>query len=126
VSVVTISDEHTPPLTVSDEAGWEGSSLMFTVRLSVSLDYPVTVSYATQSGGLFSGAIAGEDYVAAIGTLTFAPGETEKTITVEMFFDGLSKYDEYFNVRFSNVSTDNVLLAGGGLGTIYGDDGPSY
>src|SRR5262249_32590334 len=50
----------------------------FTVDLLTPSSAPVTVSYATTDGT----ALAGVDYVAASGTLTFAPGETEQTIKV--------------------------------------------
>ena len=43
-------------------------------------DQPVTVNYATADGT----GVAGVDYVTTFGTLTFAPGETDKTITVEL------------------------------------------
>ena len=50
----------------------------FTVTLSTASSQPVTVTYATANGT----ATAGSDYQAASGTVTFAPGETSKTINV--------------------------------------------
>ncbi len=43
-------------------------------------DQPVTMSFRTVNGT----AKAGEDYIAKTGALTFAPGETTKTITIEV------------------------------------------
>ena len=42
------------------------------------IDVPVTVNFATANGT----ASAGEDYTATSGTLTFAPGQTSKTISI--------------------------------------------
>ncbi len=63
-------------------------SLTFTVTLSAASDAPVTVTYATADG---SATIAGGDYQAATGTLTFAPGQTSKTITVLVNGDRLAR-----------------------------------
>ncbi len=52
---------------------------MFTVTLDRPSTGTVTLNYATANGT----ATAGSDYVAGSGTLTFAPGETSKTIHVE-------------------------------------------
>ena len=46
-------------------------------------DSTVTVDYATANAG----ATAGADYTAASGTLTFAPGETVKTVVVDITDD---------------------------------------
>jgi streptogramin lyase len=54
------------------------SQATFTVTLDSPAAVPVTVSYATVNGT----AVAGTDYTPTSGTLTFAPGETSKTVNV--------------------------------------------
>ncbi len=53
----------------------------FTVRLSAASTKPVTVHYATVDGT----AHAGVDYAAVSGSLTFAPGETTKVVSTQLF-----------------------------------------
>jgi hypothetical protein len=60
----------------------------------------VTVSYATANGT----ATAGSDFVATSGTLTFAPGETTRTILVRTLDDALSEPAETFAVNLSNAT----------------------
>lgn len=43
------------------------------------------------------------DFVLASGTLTFDPGETEETITVEVVGDGSSEFDETFLVNLCSL-----------------------
>ncbi|HVE71884.1 MAG TPA: Calx-beta domain-containing protein [Thermoanaerobaculia bacterium] len=66
----------------------------FTVRLSRASTTPVTVAWATADGS----AVAGSDYVAASGTLTFAPGETEKSVDVLVRGDAEYELDETFSL----------------------------
>ena len=54
---------------------------------------PVTVDWATADGT----AKAGEDYLADAGTLTFAPGETEKTVAVAVLDDAHDEGEENRN-----------------------------
>src|SRR5262249_43300625 len=66
-------------------------------------------------------ATAGSDYVATTGSLTFAPGETSKTVTVAVNGDTLGESDETFYVNLTNPA--NATCADGqGLGTIRNDD----
>src|SRR5205823_766478 len=79
VGVGTIIDDE-PRLTTADSYNYGETTFTFTVSLSAAYDQAVTVNFATADGT----AIAGVDYVATSGTLTFAPGEMTKTITVEV------------------------------------------
>src|SRR5262249_2682074 len=74
-----------PPLStirMNDVTVTEGNAgvvaATFRVTLSAASTQTITVAYATGNGT----ATAGSDYQAASGTLTFAPEETSKTITV--------------------------------------------
>ena len=61
-------------------AGKEGSdsAVSFTVKLKPAATGTVTVAYQTEDGTT----TAGSDYTATSGTLTFAAGETRKTVSV--------------------------------------------
>jgi hypothetical protein len=74
------------------------TAFVFTITLSAPSWAPVTVDYATADWG----ATAGTDYQAASGTLTFAPRETTKTITVLVFGDTTYEGDEWFSMTLSN------------------------
>jgi hypothetical protein len=89
----------------------------FTVTLSAASADTVTVAYATGGGT----AIAGSDYQAASGALTFAPGETSKTITVGVTGDRLGEPNETFVVNLSNP-TNATIADGQGVGTIVDDE----
>jgi len=77
-----------PPLSVAFEQGAydvdEGETAVFTVTLNQSYTETLTVDYATAE----STAQADRQYTPVSGTLTFAVGETEKTIEVATFDDG--------------------------------------
>ena len=85
----------------------------FTVTLSAASSTPVTVAYATSNGT----ATAGGDYVAASGTITFAPGETSKTIAIVVNGDATAETAETFTVTLSSPS-GATLVDGSGAGTI--------
>ena len=72
---------------------------------------PVTVDYATKD---FS-ATAGSDYTATSGTLTFAAGETAKTIRVPITNDAVSDSGELLGMVFSNpTGAARMILLGSG------------
>jgi hypothetical protein len=80
----------------------------------------VTVGYATADGT----ATAPADYTATSGTLTFAPGETAKTVTVAVVGDTLVEGDETFSLVLSGPV--NATLGAGqeqATATIADDDG---
>ncbi len=74
------------------------ASLDFAVTLSRAASQAVSVEYATADGT----AMAGADYTATSGTLTFAPGETAKTVPVPILDDAIDEGKEKLVLRMSN------------------------
>lgn len=104
-------------VTVSEGSSGTNTSAVFTVSLSPASTNTVTVNYATANDM----AVAGSDYTATSGTLTFSPGQTSKTISVPIIGDSTVESDETFFVNLSAPS--NAVLADGfGEGTISNDD----
>jgi sugar lactone lactonase YvrE len=77
------------------------------VTLSAASTSPVTVQYTTQGGT----AIAGTDYTAQSGTVTFAPGQTSRLIPLVTLYDATPPANDYFTVQLSNPS--GVTIANG-------------
>jgi hypothetical protein len=111
-----ISDE--PQIYIADSYNYGESTMTFTVSLSAAYDKVVTVDFATADGT----AIAGIDYVAASDTLTFQPGDTFKTITIQVL-DPTSVPDKYFLVQLSGATTNAVIAAPSAYGYWYYDYG---
>ncbi|MBV8189150.1 MAG: cellulose binding domain-containing protein, partial [Alphaproteobacteria bacterium] len=106
-----------PTLSIADAAISEGAAagqLSFTVTLSLASATPVSVHFATANGT----ATAGSDYGAVSGTLTFAAGETSKTITVPVMGETTAKPDETFSVALSAAS-GATIAHGTATGTIH-------
>jgi trimeric autotransporter adhesin len=116
--------QTTPPrITISDVTKAEGkngssTSVTFTVSLSAAYDQPVTVSYRTVNGT----ATAGSDYTSTSGSVTFAPGETTKTITIQVKGDNKRESNETFYLELFNNSSNSLLTRTRGIGTILNDD----
>ncbi|WP_102106984.1 Calx-beta domain-containing protein [Oceaniglobus roseus] len=120
-------------LFVSDPVIFEpdiGSKLaVFEVRLSEPSATPITLNYATADGT----AIAGEDYVAASGSITFAPAQTVASVSVTILGDQFIEPDETFTltvtpaIGIANGTADNTgtaVLLNEDDGTIRGTGGP--
>ncbi len=71
-----------------------------TLTLASASARTITINYRTADGT----AKAGLDYVAASGTLTFAPGETQKTIPLQIIGDTLEEGNETFSVQFPDAT----------------------
>ncbi|WP_205666092.1 Calx-beta domain-containing protein [Aquabacter cavernae] len=110
-----------PSLSVSDASVAEGQSgtshMVFTVTLSAASAVPVTVSYTTLNGT----ATAGQDYASSVGTLTFAPGETVKTVQVPVVGDTVVELNESFTLNLSSP-VNATVTDGSAVGTILNDD----
>ena len=126
---VTVSGtpQAAPVLSINSPSVAEGDSgtanLAFVVSLSGSTSQQVTVAYADTGTGT---ATSGTDYTAVTaGTLTFAAGDSTKTVTVTVTGDTVDEPNETVVLRLSSPS--NATLTGGvteldGTGTITDDD----
>src|SRR5262245_30191515 len=117
-----VDDDPAPTLAIGDVSLAEGNrgttAFTFTVTLSAVSGQSVTVSYATANGTATTG---NNDYSAKSGTLTFAPGETSKTIVVSVKGDRRGEANETFFVNLTGP-TNATLADGQGVGTILNDD----
>jgi Ca2+-binding RTX toxin-like protein len=95
-----------PKFSISSSSIAEGdkdsSSVRLFVQLSTSSKRTVTVDYATQDGTGLNKAIAGSDYTATSGTLTFLPGTTALTLDIPILGDTNLESDESFLVNLTN------------------------
>jgi hypothetical protein len=125
--ICTIKDNDlAPSITITNATVTEPDAgtlaAAFNVRLSAPSAKTVSVKYAT-ANGTTNPAAAGTDYT-AVTTLTavaFAPGETAKTIYVQVKGDLLKEANETFFVNLSGAVNATVRDAQG-LGTILNDD----
>jgi hypothetical protein len=110
-----------PQVAIRDASTPEGNrgttSLLIAVSLNSATNQVVTVSFQTADGT----AVAGTDYVAASGTVTFQPGETSKTIAISIKGDRKREANETFTVHLSNA-IGATISDGVGTATILNDD----
>ena len=96
-----------------------GATVDFEITLSLAALETVTVDYATSDRT----ATAGTDYTSTSGTLTFAAGETSKTVQVPVLEDSIDEGEETFTLTLSNVSGGNAWLSDAtATGTIENSD----
>jgi hypothetical protein len=120
-----IDDDPTEPppfsVSISDASVTEGDSgtatALFRVTLSTVMAQRVTVEFATSDGS----ALAGSDYVAQSGRVTFAPGETIEVIAVTVHGDRADEENENFFVNL-NTATNATIADGQAVGVIVDDD----
>ena len=108
-----------PAVSVADARAEEGpgATLDFAVTLDRAPTGEVTVDYATADGT----ATAGDDYTAVSDTLTFAAGETSKTISVTVLDDSLDEGAETMTLTLSSPS-GLTIADGEATGTITNSD----
>ena len=122
VTITILDDDPTPTLSISNVTVREGNSgstnAVFTVRLSAASAQTVTV-VANSADGTAS---SPSDYIAiSPTTLTFLPGQTGKTVTVQVNGDTQVEPNETFFVNLT--SAVNATIADTqGVGTILNDD----
>jgi hypothetical protein len=120
----TIIHDDEPHIQISDVNKKEGKKnqttlFTFTVTLSLAYDQAVTISFATVDG---TAKTNDNDYTAKSGTLTFLPGETTKTITVEVKGDNKQEANETFYVDLFGSGSNLLFTKKRGIGMILNDD----
>jgi len=117
----TISDNDTPSLSIDDVTVDEAAgTAVFTVTRAGDTGPTVTVDYISADVS----AVAGADYTAVLGPLTFLAGETSQTITVPILEDAFIEPAETFTVTLGNV-VGAMLADDTGIATITDNDTPS-
>ena len=123
-AVGTITNDDFPALTIGDVTVVEGNAgitnAVFTVSVSASAPFPITVDFSTANDT----AIAGSDFVATTGTLVFAAGQTQRTIAVPLIGDLSPEFSETFFLNLSNAIGATIIDAQG-LATMSNDDYPA-
>ena len=79
----------------------------------------MTTSYRTVDG---TATTSYNDYIARARTLTFAPGETTKTITIEVKGNSKREANETFYLDLFGLSGNALFTKSRGVGTILNDD----
>jgi probable HAF family extracellular repeat protein len=119
-AVGTILDDE-PRISINDVSrneGHNGTTLfVFTVTLSPASDLAVNLAFATADGS----AKSVDDYQATSGSLAFSPGQTSKTITVQVLGDKKFEGEEVFYLNLSSAA--NAFIADSqGVGVVRNDD----
>ncbi len=132
VAVGTILDDDGPATisidSVTQAEGDNGSTMFnFTITLDREVDVAVSVDVSTFDIFSLDRATPGVDFTTKMQTLTFLPGETTKTFSVEILGDTIQERDEPFRVDLSNVQAQGrdvqvSSTSGMGTGTIQNDD----
>jgi chitinase len=136
----TILDDE-PRISINDVSVTEGHSgttnALFTVSLSRSYDEPVDVNFSTAEGdtaawtgwgpyGYYSAppsASSGSDFQPNSGTVSFAPGQTSRPVSVEIQGDRRAEVtNEFFSVDLAAAAANAIIIKGHGLGKIEDDE----
>lgn len=145
LSTVTLTnDDAIPTLSINNVSANEGNSatspFVFTVSASGSSWQPFTFSYSTRDSTAKSFPYAPDsfgatqpyallynpgkqDYNATNGVITFSPGETTKTISVNVIGNTIFEPNKIFYVDIVSANGANISpTAKSGKGTIVNDD----
>ena len=123
-ATVRVTDNDPPTMSISDaRAGEDDGSMEFTVSVGNPSAREISVEWSTVAETGVDVAIADTDYTAADGTLTFAAGETSRTISVDVLDDNLAENEETFKVVLAAQTMVNAIAGDNeGVGIIEDDD----
>ena len=128
VQIDILNDDLAPAVLPGAAAVPEGNSGTTLLNVPVTLSNPsyltITVQWVTGPAGPAPRADPANDFVAASGTVTFAPGETAKTVPITVNGDTLHEPDEWVTISFNHPSFGARIggFYGLGFGIIQNDD----
>ena len=129
-TIINDDDYSHLAITATDAHHAEGdagsSPFTFTVTRTGDLDRTDTATWQVLGGAPDA---TGSDFVGGVlpsGTISFAPGETSKVITILVAGDFKIEGDEKFGVKISASSSSVIVTQSTAIGTIVNDDTPSY
>jgi hypothetical protein len=122
-SVLNIVDnDPTPTIVINDVTVGEGDSGLTTALFTLSLSAPsgrqLNVRFSTFGGSAFAN--SDFQFVSNV-VVTFDPGETTKTVPVNIIGDTFVEPNETFTARL-NLPTNVTIADNTGIGTIIDDD----
>ena len=92
----------------------EGAPLAFVITRSGNTTITTTVQYATVAGT----ALSGTDFTPASGSVSFAAGETTKTVNVATLTDAVAEGAESMTIQLSSPSVTANITRATATGTI--------
>ncbi len=127
-TTVTITDDDLAP-----SVAWESANVnvgegigtaLVAVNLSPASAFTVTVVYSTTNGSALAGILPTGDYTGVIGTLTFAPGVSTKTVSVPILNDTAAELSETINLTLSSPTNATLGTPNPATLTIIDDETP--
>ncbi|WP_413699250.1 beta strand repeat-containing protein [Psychromonas sp. KJ10-10] len=119
ITTTIIDSDAVPSILIDDQTvNEDAGTITFTVSLSNPSTSIVSVDYVTNDGT----ATVGTDVQNDSGTLTFAVGETSKTITLSVNDDDIYEISENFTIDLS-APVNATIADNQGTGTINDEDG---
>ncbi|MDO6420793.1 retention module-containing protein, partial [Amphritea sp. 2_MG-2023] len=113
-------DDDTTSFSIGDMSVSEGGLITFTVTRTGDAESSQSVDFSTSIEAGDSAEV--NDFTPESGTLTFAPGETSKTFTVQTTQDNVFEGSETFTVTLENNSAGSNISDAEAVATIV-DDG---
>ena len=104
-TLTILDNDGVPDVSIDDAPSVvEGGVASFTVRQSVAVNQPVTVTYEARVDPTAgdSSAIPGVDFALSAGTVTIASGQTTQTITVPTIEDVFDEANETFWLQLTS------------------------
>jgi hypothetical protein len=115
-----VDDDPPPTIVASTVAVTEGdvgdTTALVKVQLSAPSGQTVTVHWATLDSA--AQPRAGVDYAPGSGTLTFAPGETSKTVPFVVHGDTVDEPGQLYGAEWGGIQLSNLTNAGFGTGPL--------